>query len=59
LVTGVKTYLKIKLQEIRKYYPDWEYIEIGIKKDHIHLYMVIPPKIRPITRRGRDRTSRA
>ncbi|MBE3095321.1 MAG: hypothetical protein IMZ52_09855, partial [Actinobacteria bacterium] len=25
-----KSYLKIKLQEIRKYYPDWEYIEIGI-----------------------------
>ena len=44
LVTGIKSYLKIKLQEIRKYYPDWEYIEIGIKKDHVHLYMVIPPK---------------
>jgi hypothetical protein len=28
LVTGIKSYLKIKLQEIRKYYPDWEYIEI-------------------------------
>jgi putative transposase len=35
---------KIKLQEIRRYYPDWEYIEIGIKQDHVHLYMVIPPK---------------
>ncbi len=44
LVTGVKSYLEIKLQEIRKYYPDWEYIEIGIKEDHVHLYMVIPPK---------------
>ena len=43
LVTGIKNYLEIKLQEIRKYYPDWEYIEIGIKKDHVHLYMVIPP----------------
>ncbi len=42
--TGVKSYLKIKLQEIRRYYPDWEYIEIGIKQDHVHLYMVIPPK---------------
>jgi len=42
LVTGVKSYLKIKLQEIRKYYPDWEYIEIGIEKDQVHLYMVIP-----------------
>ena len=44
LVAGIKSYLKIKLQEIRRYYPDWEYIEIGIKKDHIHLYTVIPPK---------------
>ena len=44
LVTGVRSYLRTKLQEIKKYYPDWEYIEIGIKQDHIHLYMVIPPK---------------
>ena len=44
LVNGVKSYRKIKLQEIRKYYPDWEYIEIGIKNDHIHLFMIIPPK---------------
>lgn len=44
LVTGIKSYLKIKFQEIRKYYPDWKYIEIGIKKDHVHLYMVIPLK---------------
>jgi len=36
--------LEIKLQEIRKYYPDWEYLEIGIKPDHVHLYMIIPPK---------------
>ena len=28
------------------YYPDWEYVEIGIKPDHVHLYMVIPPEIR-------------
>jgi putative transposase len=44
LVTGVNSYLEIKLQEITKYYPDWEYLEIGIKPDHVHLYMVIPPK---------------
>ena len=44
LITGVKSYLKIKLQEIRRYYPYWEYIEIGIKQDHVHLYRVIPPK---------------
>ena len=44
LVKGVKEYLKIKLLEIRKYYPEWEYLEIGIDLDHVHLYMVIPPK---------------
>jgi len=41
---GVVEYLKTKLQEVRKYYPDWEYIEIGIDVDHVHLHMVIPPK---------------
>ena len=34
----------MKLQEIRKYYSDWEHIEIGIKNDHIYLFMIIPPK---------------
>jgi putative transposase len=43
-VRGVKKYLEAKLQEVRKYYPDWEYIRIGIDGDHIHLHMVIPPK---------------
>ena len=41
---GVKEYLETKLQEVRKYYPDWEYEAIGIAEDHIHLHMVIPPK---------------
>jgi len=44
LVKGVRNYLKIKLQEIRKHYPEWEYIEIGISSDHVHLHMIIPPK---------------
>ena len=44
LTTGVKSYLKIKLQEVKKYYPDWEYVEIGIDVDHVHLHMIIPPK---------------
>lgn len=41
---GVREYLETKLQEARKYYPDWEYIAIGIAEDHLHLHMVIPPK---------------
>lgn len=44
LVKGVKQFLEVKLHEIRKYYPDWEYIRIGIDYDHVHLHMVIPPK---------------
>ena len=44
LVKGVKYYLKIKLLEIRKYYPEWEYLEIGIDLDYIYLYIIIPPK---------------
>lgn len=44
LLKGVIEYLKIKLLEIIKHYPDWEYLEIGIDIDHVHLYMLIPPK---------------
>ena len=41
---GVAAYLKTKLLEVHKYYPDWEYISIGIEMNHVHLHMVIPPK---------------
>lgn len=41
---GVREYLETKLREARKYYPDWEYIAIGIAEDRLHLHMVIPPK---------------
>lgn len=44
LKEGVREYLETKLQEARKYYPDWEYSAIGVDVDHVHLHMVIPPK---------------
>ena len=44
LVDGVRGYLKVKLQEVRRYHPDWEYVEIGIEVDHVHVHMIIPPK---------------
>jgi putative transposase len=44
LTTGVDTYLKIKLLEITKYYPDWDFIAIGTDKDHIHIQIIFPPK---------------
>ena len=36
--------MSVKFKEIRKHYPDWEYKEIGMDKDHVHLHMEIPPK---------------
>jgi len=44
LVPGVARYLRVKLEEVRKWYPDWEYAAIGVEVDHVHLHMVIPPK---------------
>ena len=44
LVKGVSQYLKVIFQEIRKFRPDVEFIEVGCDKDHVHLHMVIPPK---------------
>ena len=37
-------YLRVKIQEVGKYYPDWQFTEIGIDKDHVYVHMVIPPK---------------
>ncbi len=45
LVDGVKQYLLIKLDEVRKYYPEIEYIERNIQVDHVHLVISFPPKM--------------
>ncbi len=44
LVRGLSQYLKTKLLEVERYYPDWELKTNGIARDHLHIYMVIPPK---------------
>ena len=44
LVRGMAEALRIMLQEVRKFHPDWFMEEIGIEVDHVHLHMVIPPK---------------
>ncbi len=44
LVSGIDSYFRIKLQEVRKFFPDWQFNEIGTNKDHVHLHMIIPPK---------------
>ncbi|MGD9728027.1 MAG: IS200/IS605 family transposase [Nitrospiraceae bacterium] len=44
LVRGIAEWLRILLQEVRKFHPDWFIEEIGIEVDHEHLHMIIPPK---------------
>jgi len=44
LVNGVVEYLKIKMDEIRKIYPEIEFLERNIQPDHIHIVVSFPPK---------------
>ena len=44
LKKGIERYLRKKLEEVRKFYPDWYFEEIGIDQDHVHIHMVIPPR---------------
>jgi putative transposase len=43
-VEGVDAYLEIKLNEVRKHYPEIEYVEMSIQPDHVHLLVSFPPK---------------
>lgn len=44
LVKGVDKYLLIKMDEIRKHYPEIEYVERNIQPDHVHIVVSFPPK---------------
>jgi REP element-mobilizing transposase RayT len=44
LVDGVDEYLKIKMDEVRKLYPEIEYLERNIQSDHVHIVISFPPK---------------
>ena len=41
---GIFKYLHLKLEEIRKYYPELEFLEVNHDADHLHLLVTIPPK---------------
>ncbi|OGY94547.1 MAG: hypothetical protein A2406_03165 [Candidatus Komeilibacteria bacterium RIFOXYC1_FULL_37_11] len=45
LIPSLAKYLNLKLEEIRKHYPDLVYLERSIQVDHIHLLLVIPPRM--------------
>lgn len=44
LVDGVDEYLKIKMDEVRKTYPEIEYLERNIQSGHVHIVISFPPK---------------
>ncbi|MCK5342318.1 MAG: IS200/IS605 family transposase [Candidatus Heimdallarchaeota archaeon] len=44
LVKGIQGYLKIKILEVRKHHPDWEFIAIGFGSEHVHVCMEFPPR---------------
>ena len=58
---GVYGYFKIKLLEIRKYYPDVEIVEVNHGRDHVHLLLTIPPKmsVSDVVRLIKSNTGRA
>jgi putative transposase len=43
-VKGVKEYLELKMDEVKKWYPELEYVERNIQPDHVHLVLSFPPK---------------
>ena len=42
---GVFAYIKDKLSEIGKHYPEIEIVKVNADKDHIHMLISIPPKM--------------
>ena len=42
---GIFAYLKLKIREIGKHYPELEVKEINHDRDHIHILISIPPKM--------------
>ena len=44
-VKGVKEYIEKILSNIPEHYPDIEVIKLSVQEDHVHMVVVIPPRI--------------
>ena len=44
-VKGVKEYTEKILSNIPELYPDIEVIKLSVQEDHVHMVVVIPPRI--------------
>lgn len=40
---GIFAYFSLKIKEIGKHYPQIEFMELNHDKDHIHIFLSIPP----------------
>jgi putative transposase len=60
LTRGVSQWLRPAFEQLRKYSPDIEFIEVGIDRDHVHLHMIIPPRyaVSQVVNRIKVNTSR-
>ena len=45
LIPTVAEYVSRKLEGIRKYYPDIVLVEKNIQPDHVHILIIIPPRM--------------
>lgn len=45
LKKGMGEYLKRKVQQISKFYPEIEIIKVNTDIDHMHIMLLIPPKM--------------
>lgn len=45
LVEGVAQYLSKQIEAVRKWYPDILCLERNIQPDHVHLLLVVPPRM--------------
>ena len=42
LVKGVDSYCRIEIQEVSKWYPEIQFIEINVQSDHVHVLVTFP-----------------
>ena len=45
LTEGVKKYLLLRIEEIRKHYPEIRFEEVSSDRDHLHVLVSVPPKM--------------
>ena len=45
LTKGMEEYLKIKVREVSRHYPEIVFLAVNTDQDHLHMLLSIPPKV--------------